>query len=263
MNTTDVPTLFSGVLCLVVFGVSFLAGDIAGWIMERKWKQRWQEIAANMGFTFYGQRNRWPSLSEFLLPKLLLREQKESAFCYGEALTTFSGIAFGFHVTITDFAVWNFYSYPSLVFRAPMIVFQKRGTHIPITMVAAKNQSMLLNGFRLNSSLREYRFPNDKDFSSQFVFFGRLGCTPWTFTTDLRDLCVTFEKDIDCLFMGHDEVILVCNNTQPDRIPDLVEFGATVMRNLVEDAYSAPPLTGTAQSAYQKPDAFSGSILSQ
>jgi hypothetical protein len=261
MNTTDAPTLFSGVLCLVVFGVSFLAGDITGWIVERKWKQRWQEIAATMGFSFYGFRSRWPSLSEFLLPKLLLPDHEKSAFCYGEALKTFSGKALGFDVTITDFAVWNFYSYPSLVFRAPIMVLQKRGTHIPVTMVAVKSKSILLNGFRLNAALREYHFPNDKDFSDQFVFFGRIGCTPWSFTSDLRDRCVAFEEYNDCVFMGHNEVIIVCTDRQPERFPDLVDFGAIVMGSLLEHTFADRPSSCTAQDPYHMPDVFSGSIL--
>ena len=246
MNINEVPTVYSGVLCFIVFGVSFLAGDIAGWIMERKWKQQWAKIAAKMGYDFHGQRNRWPSLSRFLLPKLLMPEHKESAFCYGEALKTFTGKALGFDVTITDFAVWNFYSRSSLVFRAPVVVFQKTGARMPGTMVAVKARSMLLNGFRLNALLREYRFPHDKDFSSRFVFFGEMGTTPWAFTSDLRDLFVAFHRDIDCLFVGDDEVVLVCNDRKPERFPKLVEFGVTVIQNLIEGARSEQPMSGTA-----------------
>lgn len=246
MSTTDIPTFFSSVLCFLVFGMSFLAGDIAGWIMERKWKQQWARIAAKMGYAFHGQRNRWPALASFLLPKLLMPEHSESPFCYGEALKTSMGKAVGFDVTITDFAVWNFYARSSLVFRAPIIVLQKEGASIPGTMVAVKPRSMLLNGFRLNALLREYRFPQDKDFSSRFVFFGQMGTAPWTFTSELRDLLVTFYRDIDCLFAGNGEVVLVCNDRKPERFPKLVEFGVTVMRKLIDDTRAEQPLSGTA-----------------
>jgi hypothetical protein len=235
MNTTDVPMVLSGALCFIVFSVSFLAGDIAGWIMERKWKRQWEAVAARMGFDFCGQRNRWPSLSNFLLPKLLMPD-KESPFCYGESLKTFMGKVREFDVTISDFTAWNLYSCSSPVFRAPVVVFQKEGALIPGTMVAVKAQSMLINGFVLNALLREYRFPHDKDFSSEFVFFGEICTTPWTFTSDLRDLFVAFHRDIDCIFMGDDGVVLICNDSEPERFPDLVEFGVTVMSNLLEDA---------------------------
>lgn len=262
MNTTEAPSVLSAVLCVLVFGGSFFAGDIAGWIMERKWTQRWKTIAGEMGFHFHGQRNRWPALSDFLLPKLMLPEHDSSPFRYGEALKAFWGRTLGFDVTIADFAVWNHYAYPPLVFRASIAVFQKQGAVIPRTMVAVKDRSMLLDGFRLNRSLREYRFPNDKGFSSQFVFFGEFGRTPWAFTSELRDLFVRFEKEIDCLYMGRREMVLVCNERQPERFPDLVEFGVTVMRNLADDTLSGQPLAETDEGCYPMPDAFCGSILS-
>lgn len=246
MTTAELPTALSGALCVIVFAASFLAGDVAGLLIERKWKRQWQEVATKMGFEFYGQRTRWPALSNFLLPKLLLPGMKESAFCYGEALKTLRGKVGEFDVTITDFAVWNFYSRSSLVFRAPVFLFKKEGAGPLDSMAAVRARSILLNGFRLNPVLREYHFPYDKDFSRQFVFFGRLRATPWNFTSDLRELCVEFHKDIDCLFTDDQDLLLVCRDRIPRRFPRLVEFGITVMNDLLENPSADQPQSGTA-----------------
>jgi hypothetical protein len=246
MNTAELPAVWSGVLCAIIFTVALVAGDVAGLFIERKWRRQWEKIADKMGFKFYGRRSRWPALSNFLLPKLLLPGQRDSAFCYGEALKTLTGRVGGFDVTITDFAVWNFYSRSSLVFRAPVFLFKKDGATMPSGMALVKNKSMLLNGFGMSPGIREYRFPFDKEFSQLFVFFGQLSSTPWTFTAKLRELCVRHRKDIDSLSIADDDLLLVCRDRIPERFPKLVEFGITVMNDLLEDLPSDKPQSGAA-----------------
>ena len=194
-----------------------------------------------MGFEFYGHRSRWPSLSSFLLPKLLLHGTRGSAFCYGEALKTLRGSVAGFDITITDFAVWNFYSRSSLVFRAPVLLFKKQGSAPLDLMAAVKARSILLHGVRLDPSLREYHFPSDKDFSEGFHFFGDPLATPWNFTSDLRGLFVEFGKDIDSVFVDGEDLLLICKDRIPERFRKLVEFGITVLSDLIENTRGNRP----------------------
>jgi len=241
MNVPELPATWSGVLCGLIFLATLLAGDVAGLFIERKWKRRWQAVANRMGFEFYGRRSRWPSLSSFLLPKLLLHGTKESAFCYGEALKTLRGSVAGFDVTITDFAVWNFYSRSSLVFRAPVLLFKKQGSAPLDVMATVKDRSFLLHGVRLDPSMREYHFSYDKDFSKGFHFFGSPLVTPWNFTADLRNLFVEFRKDIDSVFVDGEDLLVICKDRIPERFRKLVEFGITVLGDLVENAQGDRP----------------------
>jgi hypothetical protein len=87
----------------------------------------------------------------------------------------------------------------------------------------------------MSPGFREYRFPFDEQFSQLFVFFGQLSSTPWTFTSRLRELCVQHQKDIDSLSTDDHDLLLVCRDRIPERFPKLVEFGITVMNDLLEN----------------------------
>ncbi len=69
-------TLFA-VGCVIVFAATFLAGDIAGLIIEAQSARRWRMAAERMGFAFDGRKRKSHSLSELFLPTLIFREPKK------------------------------------------------------------------------------------------------------------------------------------------------------------------------------------------
>ena len=93
MSTPETQTVMYPIASAIVFIAAFLAGDIAGIIIEARTTRRWRDAAKKIGFEFIGSRTGHPSLSEFFLPKLSRFRPKESPFYYGEALKTLKGTA--------------------------------------------------------------------------------------------------------------------------------------------------------------------------
>ncbi len=234
MGTFETHTVIFSILCGMVFVAAFLAGDVAGLIIETRMTRRWRDAAENIGFEFIGHRTRHPSLSEFFLPKLSRFRPKESPFYYGEALKTLKGTVQGFDVAITDFTVWNLHMRGPLIFRGVVCLVTAHNINLPEQIGLVKSSSIFLDGFGWNRMLRPYDFPYDKDFCRLFVLFARSGSPPWSFGPDLRRFCVEHRRDIDIFFANEKEIILLWPDKSPDRFPGLVETAVEIMTSLAE-----------------------------
>jgi len=234
MSTPETQTVLYSIVCGVVFIAAFLAGDLAGIIIEARTTRRWRDAAKRIGFEFIGHRTRYPSLSEFFLPKLSRFRPKESPFYYGEALKTVSGTVQGFDVAITDFTVWNLHMRGPLIFRGVVCLVTLEGINLPEQMGLVKSSSIFLDGFTWNRMLRPYDFPYDKGFSRLFVLFGRQGSPPWSFGPDLRRFCVEQRREIEVFFANGKELILLWPDKNPDRFPSLVDAAIGIMTSLAD-----------------------------
>jgi hypothetical protein len=238
MGTLEIHTVMFSILCGIVFVATFLAGDVAGIIIENRMSQRWKDAAQKIGFEFDGRRGRYPSLSQFFLPKLSRFHQRESAFSYGEVLKRLKGNVNGFDVAITDFTVWNFHTRGPLIFRGVVCLVTAEDVSFPEQTGLVKPSSIFFEGFSWNRMLRPYDFPHDKEFSNAYIVFGRPGAPPWIFGPDLRRFCVEHRRDIDVLFVSENELILVWPDKDPDRFPSLVETAVEIMASLAESVPS-------------------------
>jgi hypothetical protein len=234
MSTPETQTVIYSIVCGAVFIAAFLAGDVAGIIIEARTTRRWRDAAKRIGFEFIGHRTLWPSLSEFFLPKLSRFRPKESPFYYGEALKTLKGKVQGFDVAITDFTVWNLHMRGPLIFRGVVCLVTGEGINLPEQVGLVKSSSIFLDGFTWNRILRPYDFPYDKVFSRLFVPFGRPGSPPWSFGPDLRRFCVDHRRDIDVFFANEKELIMLWPDKHPDRFPGLVDAAIGIMTSLVD-----------------------------
>jgi hypothetical protein len=63
MNGPVAYTAMFSVLCSMVFIAAFLAGDVAGVLIEKRMNRRWKRAARKTGFEFDGSKKRYPSLS--------------------------------------------------------------------------------------------------------------------------------------------------------------------------------------------------------
>lgn len=225
-----------GIAYAVVFLATFLAGDIAGLMIEARTTRHWRGAAEKMGMDFYGRRTRWPALSQFLVPKLFPFMQGESPFLYGESLNTLRGAVQGFEVTIADFAVWNYHVRGPLVFRGVVCVVRAAGVDLPDQTALVKASSIFLHGFRWSRPLREYTFSHDADFTRLYVSFGQPGSPPWIFTPDLRQICVKHHYEMDFFFVTGNDLILVWTDHNPERFPAILNTTMRIMTSLVEGA---------------------------
>jgi hypothetical protein len=234
MGTPETQTVMYPIASAIVFIATFLAGDIAGIIIEKRTNRRWKNAANRMGFEFDGRRGRYPSLSAFFLPKLSRFRTKESPFYYGEVLKRLKGTVQGFDVAITDFTVWNLHMRGPLIFRGVVCLVTGQGINVPEHMGLVKPSSIFLNGFGWNRMLRPYDFPHDKEFSKAYVVFGRIGSPPWIIGPELRRFCVEHRRDIDVFFANENELILLWPDKNPDRFPSLVDAAIGIMTGLAD-----------------------------
>ncbi len=234
MGIQDAHSAIYFVVCGIVFVVAFLAGDIAGVIIESRKARRWKNAAEKMGFEFDNRKTRYPSLSEFFLPRLSRFHPEESAFCYGEGLNTLKSGVRGFNIVITDFAVWNLFMRVPLIFRGVVCLVTTEEINLPGQIALLKYSSIFLEAFRWNRALRLYGFPYDQEFSRSFALFGRPASPPWIFGPELRRFCVEHRRDIDVLLVNEKEAILLWPGQNPDRFPSLVAAAIGIMLNLCE-----------------------------
>ncbi len=223
------------VACAVVFLVTFLIGDVAGFIIEAKTTRRWRNASRVMGFKFDGEKKRCRSLSRLFLPKLLWPGTEESAFCYGQVLQSLKGRVRDFDTLITDFTVWNYFTRGPLVYRATVCVVSGDRIALPGQMVVLKPSSLLLTGFGMTPTLREYDFPQDKDFCRAFILFGHSAAPPWIFTPEVRRFCVRHQREIDSVVIGEKNLVLVWTDKNPDRFPRLLEIAVGMMTRLLDN----------------------------
>jgi hypothetical protein len=155
MDTEGLLSVLVTVACAVIFLVTFLIGDVAGFLIEAKTTRRWRNASDAMGFEFDGEKKRCRSLSRLFLPKLLWPGTEESAFCYGEVLQSVRGRVRDFDTLITDFTVWNFFTRGPLVYRATVCVVSGDRITLPGQLVVLKPSSLLLPGYRMTPTLRE------------------------------------------------------------------------------------------------------------
>jgi hypothetical protein len=247
MDTDQLVHLLVVVACGLIFITTFLAGDIAGAFIEARWKKRWRAVGEKMGLAFDGTRRRDPALSELLLSKIVFPGTKESAFCYGETLKTLNGTVQGFDVVITDFLVWDFLVRGPLVFRATVCVVTGEGIEFPAEAQLVRSSSTLFRGFASNRSLRPYDFPADRAFSLLFTLFGRRESPPWMFNPDLRRFCVKHHRGINSLMVRPEELVLVWNDSSPDRLPTLLAAATGLATRLAESSPQAHATTETQE----------------
>ena len=163
MGTPETQTVMYPIAYGIVFIAAFLAGDIAGIIIEARTTRRWRDAAKKIRFEFIGRKTRYPSLSEFFLPKLSRFRPKESPFYYGEALKALKGTAQGFDVAITDFTVRNLHMRGPLIFRGVVCLVTGGGINLPEQIGLVKPSSIFLNGFAWNRMLDPTTSPTTKN----------------------------------------------------------------------------------------------------
>ncbi|MBI5571291.1 MAG: hypothetical protein HY914_15210 [Desulfomonile tiedjei] len=239
MDTDQLVHLLVAAACGLIFITTFLAGDIAGAFIEARWKKKWRAVGEKMGLVFDGTRERSPALSELLLPKVIFPGTKESPFCYGEILKTLRGTVQGFNVVITDFLVWDYLVRGPLVFRSTVCIVTGEGIEFPAEAHLVRSSSTLFRGFASNRSLRTYDFPADRAFSLLFTLFGRRESPPWVFNPDLRLFCVKHHRGINSLMIRPQELVLVWNDSSPDRLPTLLSAALGLATRLAESSPQA------------------------
>jgi hypothetical protein len=234
----ELITMLIGVVCTAIFLVTFFLGEIVGLMVEAKGRRRWRSASYGIGFGFNARRRRLPSVSRVVLPAVTPFSENQSAFVYGESLKELNGRIEDFQVMITDFVAWNFfYRYP-LAFRGVLCVVRRDGLKVPGNVTLVKWRSFLVDGFRVSDTLRQFSFPYEKGFSDSYALFGRGGFTPWFFTPDVRDLCMTHHRDIHCLWANDDEVVVLWKDQNPDRFADLVKLSLGIASKLADNLQS-------------------------
>jgi hypothetical protein len=238
MGTPEPHAAIYSILCGIVFVSAFLAGDVAGIVIEKRMNRRWRKAAKKIGFEFNGHKTLCPSLSKFFLPKLSRFHRKESVFSYGEALKTLKGTIQGFDVVVTDFAAWNLHVRGPLIFRGIVCLVTAQDGNLPEDTGLVKTSSTFFAGFSWDRMLRPYDFPQDREFSKAYVVFGRPASPPWIFGPDLRQFCLEHRRDIDVFFVNERELILLWPDKNPDKFQSLVETAVGIANNLAESVPS-------------------------
>ncbi|MBI5252655.1 MAG: hypothetical protein HY912_24430 [Desulfomonile tiedjei] len=240
METTEPTGILFGIACVLLFAVSFLAGDIAGIIIERQSARKWRHAAEQMGFVFDGRKRRSHSLSEFFLPKLIFPGAEETAFSFGQVMKSISGRVQGLELAINDLTVWDYHTRGPVIYRAVVCTIGGDGINLPGPIGLVKIRGVLFYGFNLDKSLKEYTFPNEGKFSASYAVFARKGSPPWTFTPELRSFCTEHRHEIDCLSINEKDIVLVWTDKSPERFPQLVDLAFGIASRLLE---SVPPVT--------------------
>ncbi|MFH0826118.1 MAG: hypothetical protein V2B18_25485 [Pseudomonadota bacterium] len=233
------PTLF-GILCVCVFLVTFFLGDVVGWMIEAKLTRRWRRSAAKTGLSFDARRERRPFISSLLLPKIIAQGVRESVFTYGESLKTIRGTLRGFQVMISDFSIWDFHTRGPLIYRAVICVVHWDSFTQPDPIDVVRLTSILLHGFRLDQSFREYRFPSDPEFENTFVLFARQSAIPWGFSGELRNLCVRRKHVVDVLMIRETDLVVVSRDGAPERFHLLADMAVGMAEELMAGVPADP-----------------------
>jgi hypothetical protein len=241
MDTNGLTTTLFAVALFMVFAATFLAGDIAGLVIEAQSARRWRMAAERMGFEFDGHKRKSHSLSELFLPTLIFPGAKETAFSYGQVMKCLKGRVQGFDLSISDFTVWDFPTRGPVIYRAVICVIRRDGIELPGPISLVKARGVLSTGLSMNETLKEYDFPEEQGFSSVYSLFGRKGSPPWVFTPDIRRFCLEHLREMDSLFVNEKELILIWSDKSPDRFPQLVELAVGIATKFVENVPSNAP----------------------
>jgi hypothetical protein len=224
-----------GIACTAIFVVTVFMGEIVGFAIEALVRRRWRSASHRIGFGFDARRVRIPSLSRMMLHSVVGRGAEETIFSYGESLNKLSGTIKGFEVLITDFAVWNYFTRCPLVFRGVLCVIKGNRLRLPGQIRLVKWYSHLVDGFRLSKTFRQFKFPHESGFSGCYALFGKGGFAPWIFTPDLRDYVMDHRKEIDCVWVNEDEVVILWVDRNPDRFGELIDLGLGIASRLADD----------------------------
>ncbi len=227
-----------GIICALVLAVSFLLGDIVGLLVESRLSRRWEIMTEKLGLEFDSRREKYGSLSELLLPKLIAPGVEQSAFCYGESLRSLHGTIKGTKLRISDFAVWDFHTRGPLLFRAILCVAEKDGTSFDRGFSVVKPVSILADGFRRSPELRPHEFPEEPEFSRAYVVFAGHFVPPWVISRAVRGFCLANQVQIDCLTVRSRDVVVVWAGRSPELLPELVELVTGLTAALT---HSLPP----------------------
>ncbi len=234
MEATEPAGILYGAAIVVLFAVSFLAGDIAGIIIERQSAQKWRIAAGKMGFEFDGRKRRSHSLSEIFLPRLLFPEAQETAFSYCQILKSVSGRVQGLDLSINDFTVWDFHTRGPVIYRAVLCIINGDEIELPGPICVAKSGSTLFYGFQQDKALKEYTVPREDGFSLSYALFSRGGSFPWVFTPELQRFCVEHRRELDCLIMNNKDLMLIWAEKSPERFPKLIDLAFGIASRLLE-----------------------------
>ena len=235
MNTDTLVHLFVAAGCGIIFITTFLAGDIAGALIESRMKKRWSRFGKKMGLAFDGSKARCPSLSKLFLPKIVFPGTKESAFCYGETLKTLKGTVQGLDVVIADFSVWDLYVRGPLIFRMTVCIVSGDGVEFPAQASLVHLSSTMLHAFALSRDLRPYDFPTDRGFSRLFALLGWRESPPWMFNPDVRRFCVRHHRDVNIVLVRERSLVILWNDNEPSRLPSLLAFAVGLTTKLLDN----------------------------
>lgn len=236
MTMNEPEGILFGIAIILLFGLTFLAGDIAGLFIERQGARKWRMAAEKIGFEFDGEKKRSPSLSKIFLPKLLYPEAEETAFSYVQVMKSISGRVDGLDISINDFTVWDFHTRGPVIYRAVVCTINTGPVELPAPIGMVKIGSVLFYGYGLDKTLKEYSLAHESAFSGSYALFGRHGEPPWIFTPELRRFCVEHRSQIDCLMLQEKNIILVWADKSPDRFPQLLNLATGIATRLLESA---------------------------
>ncbi|AFM27397.1 hypothetical protein [Desulfomonile tiedjei] len=236
METNGSTGVFFGIVLIALFAISFLAGDIAGIIIERHSARKWRIAAEKMGFEFDGRKRKAHSLSEIFLPKLLFPEAQETAFSFCQIMKSLSGRSQRFNISINDLTVWDYHTRGPIIYRSVVCMIKGYDFEIigPIGLV--RIGSILSYGFGQDKTLKEYTLSEEDDFSTTYRVFGRGGSSLSIFTQDLRRFCMEHRRAIDCLLINAEEMILVWTSDSPEYFPHLVDLAMGIVSRVLGPA---------------------------
>lgn len=236
MEANESTGVFYGIVLIALFAVSFLAGDIAGILIERHSARKWRISAEKMGFEFDGRKRRAHSLSEFFLPKLLFPAAQETAFSFCKIMKSLSGLPQGFNISINDLTVWDYHTRGPMIYRSVVCIIKGCDLQLTGPIGLVKIGSILLYGFGQDKTLKEYTLSEEDDSSTTYRVFGRGSSSLSIFIQDLRRFCMEHRGAIDCLLINAEEMILVWTSDRPEYFPQLVDLATGIVSKILDPA---------------------------
>jgi hypothetical protein len=221
--------IFFGIVLVALFAVSFLAGDIAGIIIERTSARKWRTAAEKMGFDFYGRKRRAHSLSDIFLPKLLFPEAQETAFSYCQIMKSLTGRLQEINISINDLTVWDYHTRGPMIYRAVVCRADGFRAEIASTIGLVRTGSVLFYGFGHDKRFKEYEPDEESDFSIVYGVFGEESASLSVLTPALRRFCVDHGREIDCVMISEKEMILVWTSDNPQYFPQLADLALGIV----------------------------------
>jgi hypothetical protein len=236
MEANESTGVFFGIVLIALFVASFLAGDIAGIIIERHSARKWRIAAEKLGFEFDGRKRRAQSLSEIFLPKLLFPEAQETAFSFCQIMKSLSGGLQGLNISINDLTVWDYHTRGPMIYRSVVCIINGYDAELTGPIGLVRIGSILFNGFGQDKTLKEYTLSEEDSFSTTYRVFGRGSSSLSIFTQDLRRFCVEQRRSIDCLLINAEEMILVWTSDSPEYFPQLVDLATAIVSKVLDPA---------------------------